>query len=157
MAESDLKSENDDLQKKNNLLQEENIELMKEKNDLKIEIDRLRKESHTLKASGERDYQEIMRLNNIVHQLQTTLQRLDPSILLSEQIYMYTGLTKIEFNGLSSWLTGTSVSRRSTSTECSQIALTFSQKLLMVLMRTRQNISQRDLACRFTVEQPSVS
>ena len=157
MAESDLKSENDDLQKKNDLLQEENIELMKENNDLKIEIDRLRKESDTLKASGERDNQEIVRLNNIVHQLQTTLQRLDPSILSSEQIYMYTGLTKIEFNCLSSWLTGTLVSRRSTSPECSQIALTFSQKLLMVLMRIRQNISQSDLACRFTVEQPSVS
>ena len=115
-----------------------------------------------MKKSYETDKQclkeEIVRLTNFTHILRTTLQRLDPSLLSSQQICICSSLSKEEFNCLSVWLMGTSVGRRSSLPgECSQNSLTFSQKLLMVLMRIRQNLSQSDLACRFTVKQPSVS
>ena len=69
---------------------------------------------------------------------------------------MYTGLNRGEFNVLASWLTETSVGRRSLSPE-DPCTLTFSQKLLLVLMRIKQNLTQDDLACRISIDQFNVS
>ncbi len=75
---------------------------------------------------------------------------------------MYTSLGQAEFRCLVTWLSTTSVSRRSTSPcptllSSAESALTFSQTLLLVLMRIRQNLTQGDLACRFCIDQSSVS
>ena len=72
---------------------------------------------------------------------------------------MYSGLGQDEFQCLARWLTTTSIGRRSVSplSTMSDCTLTFSQKLLMTLMRIRQNLMQDDLACRFCVDQSSVS
>ncbi len=72
---------------------------------------------------------------------------------------MYTGLGQNEFQCLASWLTATSICRRSTSPHSSvpDNTLNLSQQLLMTLMRIRQNLIQEDLACRFCVGQSSVS
>ena len=88
---------------------------------------------------------EIDQLKNELQQLQTTLQRLDPSLLSNSQLSMYTGLNHAEFNVLALWLTETSVGRRSLSPE-DPCTLTFSQKLLLALMRIKQNLTQDDLA-----------
>ena len=60
---------------------------------------------------------EIEQLKNELQQLRTTLQRLDPSLLSNSQLSMYTGINLAEFNVLVSWLTETSVGRRSLSPE----------------------------------------
>ena len=99
---------------------------------------------------------EIDQLKNELQQLRTTLQRLDPSLLSNSQLSMYTGLNLAEFNVLASWLTETSVGRRSLSPE-DPCTPTFSQKLLLVLMRIKQNLTQDDLACRFSIDQFNVS
>ena len=103
--------------------------------------------------------QKILRLKSQVHHLQSTLQRLDPSLLSDSQLIMYSGLGQDEFQCLARWLTTTSIGRRSVSplSTMSDCTLTFSQKLLMTLMRIRQNLMQDDLACRFCVDQSSVS
>ena len=69
---------------------------------------------------------------------------------------MYTGLNAHEFQCFVSWLTGTSLSRRSRSPD-DPATLSFLQILLMVLMRIRQNLTQDDLAYRFSVHQSRVS
>ncbi len=75
---------------------------------------------------------------------------------------MYTSFGQAEFRCLVTWLSTTSVSRRSTSPcptllSSAESDLTFSQTLLLVLMRIRQNLTQGDLACRFCIDQSSVS
>ena len=57
---------------------------------------------------------ENAQLKSRVQQLQTTLQRLDPRFLSPSQLQMYTGLGKVEFGCLASWLSK-SVGRRSAS------------------------------------------
>ena len=47
---------------------------------------------------------ENAQLKSRVQQLQTTLQRLDPRFLSPSQLQMYTGLGKVEFGCLASWL-----------------------------------------------------
>ena len=100
--------------------------------------------------------EELVLMKHEVQRLQTTLQKLDPSILSSAQLCMYTGLNQDEFRILVTWLTGTSIGRHSLSPDDPCI-LTFSQKVLMVLMRIKQNLTQGDLACQFCVEQSNVS
>ena len=100
--------------------------------------------------------EELIQIKLEVLRLQTTLQKLDPSMLSSSQLFMYTSLSKEEFRILVNWLTGTSIGRRSVSPD-DLCPLTFSQKVLMVLMRIKQNLTQDDLACRFCVTQSSVS
>ena len=75
---------------------------------------------------------------------------------------MYTGLSKEEFGCLASWLSVISVGQTSaspllTGLTSGESTLTFSQKLLMVLMKVRQNLTQDDLACRFCIDRSSVS
>ncbi len=96
--------------------------------------------------------EENLQLSNQIHHLQNTLQRLDPALLSSSQLHLYTGLKTPEFKCLVSWLCGTSMGRRSHSPD-DPATLTYSQKLLMVLMR--QNLTQEDLACRFSIDQSS--
>jgi len=61
---------------------------------------------------------------------------------------MYTGLPWKVFDCLLTWITPVARKRGD---------LTPSQKLLLVMMRLRYNFPQNDLACRFNVEQSSVS
>ena len=117
--------------------------------DPSIQCDDLAVENSMLK-------EELVLMKHEVKRLQTTLQKLDPSILSSTQLYMYTGLNRDEFRILVTWLTGTSIGRRSLLPDDPCI-LTFSQKVLMVLMRIKQNLAQGDLACRFCIEQSNVS
>ena len=102
---------------------------------------------------------EIKRLKCQVRHLQATLQRVDSSLLSSAQIHMYTGLCKLEFDCLACWLSTTSLVTRSVSPldPDEHSVLSHSQKLLIVLIRMRHNISQADLACRFCVDQSSIS
>ena len=97
-----------------------------------------------------------------VKHLQTSLQRLDPSLLSQTQLYMYTSRGQVDSNFLVAWLSTSSMGRRSASPcpallPSGESALTFSQTLLLVLMRIRQNLTQDDLACRFCIDQSSVS
>jgi len=126
-------------------------------------------DSHVLKAQNVELEAKIRQLESSLAQskgevehLQTSLQRLDPSFLSQSQLHMYTSLGQAEFRCLVTWLSTTSVSRRSTSPcptllSSAESALTFSQTLLLVLMRIRQNLTQGDLACRFCIDQSSVS
>ena len=69
------------------------------------------------------------KLTGEIHHLQTTLQRLDPALLSSSQLFMYTGLNAHKFQCLVSWLTGTSLGRRSRSPD-DPATLSFSQNYL---------------------------
>lgn len=95
--------------------------------------DTLATENSTLKI-------ELARMTLEIQRLRESLQKLDPSILSNSQISMYTGLNQEEFKILVSWLTATSIGRRSLS-----YILSFSQKFLMVLMRIKQNLTQGGL------------
>ena len=115
-----------------------------------------KEESHSenakLKALVKQLESSLAQSKNEIKLLRTSLQRLDPSLLSPTQLYMYTSLGRVEYNCLVSWLSTTSVGRRSASPcpallPSGETALTFSQTLLLVLMRIRQNLTKDDLAC----------
>ena len=92
--------------------------------------------------------------------LKTKPQRLDVMLLKSEELVMYTGLNPTLFDILLGWLRpAIRMHPESVSPAISLPVphtgrfLSDSQKLLLVLMRLRQNLTQEDLAFRFDVEQ----
>ena len=107
--------------------------------DLLRDVDHLQKYVEVLKAE--------------IEVLKTRPQRLDISLLTNTQLHFYTGLSKKVFSVLIKWLQPALPSTSATHNRF----LTDSQKLLMVLMRMRQNLTQEDLACRFDVDQSTVS
>jgi len=64
---------------------------------------------------------------------------------------MHTGISRPTFDCLVAWLQPVSWKKKATD------ELTPTQKLLLVLMRLRQNFPQNDLAFRFNIDQSSVS
>ena len=94
---------------------------------------------------------ENLALKQKLETLNSTVQRLSLSLLTDCQVQMYTGLPRKVFDCLLTWITP--VARKRGALE----DLTPSQKLLLVMMRLRYNFLQNDLACRFNVEQSSVS
>ena len=79
------------------------------------------------------------------------VQRLSLSLLTDCQVQMYTGLSRKVFECLCDWLNP--VLRNKGAID----ELTPSQKLFLMLMKLRCNFTQSDLACRFRIEQSSVS
>ena len=79
------------------------------------------------------------------------VQRLSLSLLTDFQIQLYTGLSRKVFECLCDWLNP--VLRNKGALD----KLTSSQKLLLMLMKLRCNFTQSDLACRFRIEESSVS
>jgi len=67
------------------------------------------------------------------------------------QVQMYTGISRETFECIIDWLEP--VSRKKGATD----KLFPSRKLLLVLMRLCHNLTQNDLACRFNIEQRSLS
>ena len=108
------------------------------------EIIKLQQENYKLR-------QENMRLKETIETFNTSVQRLSLRILSDFQVQMYTGISRKTFDCLIDWLEP--VSRKKGTV----IELSPSQKLLLILMRLRHNLTQNDLACRFSIEQSSVS
>ena len=79
------------------------------------------------------------------------VQRLSLSLLTDFQVQLYTGLPRKVFECLCNWLNP--VLRNKGALD----ELTPSQKLFLMLMKLRCNFTQSDLACRFRIEQSSVS
>ena len=94
---------------------------------------------------------QVLALKQTIDTLNRSVQRLNLSLLSDYHIQMYTGLPRKTVECLLTWLQP--VSRRKGATD----ELAPSQKLLLVLMRLRCNFPQNDLACRFNIEQSSVS
>ena len=94
---------------------------------------------------------ENMKLKEHILFLNTHLQRLNVSLLNDSQVYTNTGISRKLFDCIDHWLQPVSSKQRVNET------LSPSQKLLLVFMRLRHNHTQSDLACRFNVEQSSVS
>ena len=80
------------------------------------------------------------------------MQRLTATLLNDTQLLMYAGVTRKVFESLLTWLQPVTKSKKN-----DLHLLLPSQRLLMVLMRLRQNICQGDLAFRFAVDQSTVS
>lgn len=125
-------------------LQQENDELHHDNDELRQENDRLRQENDKLR-------QEIVELKQTMEDYNSNVQRLNLIILSDFQVQMYTGISRKTFECLVGWLEP--VSRKKGGSD----ELSPSQKLLLVLMRLRHNFTQNDLACRFNIEQSSVS
>ena len=95
--------------------------------------------------------------------LKTKPQRLDVALLKNDELIMYTGLNCALFDILLGWLHPAIHVHRDLASPVSLPVsptgrfLSDSQKLLLVLMRLRQNLTQEDLAFRFDVEQSTVS
>ena len=94
---------------------------------------------------------ENIALKQKIETFNSSRQRLDLSLLTDCQVQMYTGLPLKVFECVLAWLNP--VLRKKGALD----ELAPSQKLLMVMMRLRCNFPQNDLACRFNVEQSSVS
>ena len=94
---------------------------------------------------------ENIKLKEHILFLNTHLQRLNLSLLNDSQVNMYTGMSRKVFDCIDRWLQPVTSKQRANET------LSPTQKLLLVLMRLRHNHTQSDLACRFNVEQSSVS
>ena len=103
------------------------------------EIIKLQQENYKLR-------QENMRLKETIETFNTSVQRLSLRILSDFQVQMYTGIPRKTFDRLIDWLEP--VSRKKGTV----IELSPSQKLLLILMRLRHNLTQNDLACRFSIE-----
>ena len=107
-------------------------------------VENLMKENEELRL-------ENMKLKEHIQYLNTHIQRLDVTLLSDGQVNMYTGISRKLFDCIDRWLQP--MLRKQTTSEM----LSPTQKLLLVLMRLRQNHSQSDLACRFNVDQSSIS
>ena len=94
---------------------------------------------------------ENAKLKKHIQFLNTHLQRLDVTLLNDSQVNMYTGISRKLFDCIDHWLQPVSSKQRANE------VLSPTQKLLLVLMQIRHNHAQSDLACRFNVEQSSVS
>ena len=94
---------------------------------------------------------QVLALKQTIDSLNCSVQRLNLSLLSDYQVQMYTGLPRKTVECLLTWLQP--VSRKKGANN----ELAPSQKLLLVLMRLRCNFPQNDLACRFNIEQSSVS
>ena len=94
---------------------------------------------------------ENAKLKEHIQFLNTHLQRLDVNLLNGSQVNIYTGISCKLFDCIDYWLQPVSSKQRANE------VLSPTQKLLLVLMRIRHNHAQSDLACRFNVEQSSVS
>ena len=70
---------------------------------------------------------------------------------------MYTGVTRKVFESLLTWLHPVIQPKRTDYGLVPLQRLMPSQKLLMVLMKLRQNFPQSDLAFRFGIDQSNVS
>ena len=79
------------------------------------------------------------------------MQRLTATLLNDTQMLMYTGVTRKVFKPLLTWRQPVTKLKNDSN------LLLPSQKLLMVLMRLRQNLCQIDLAFRFAVDQSTIS
>ena len=90
---------------------------------------------------------EILKLKQTIEFLKTNVQRLNLSLLNDSQVQMYTGISRKLFECIIHWFQPVSTQKE----------LSPSQKLLLVLMRLRHNLCQNDLACRFNIQQSSVS
>ena len=100
---------------------------------------------------------EVEILKTEVQLLKTQLQRIDITLLTSEQLATFTEVRRNTFSLLLDWLRPVlPCNLRATSSTRTRY-LNESQKLLLVLMRIRQNLTEEDLAFRFDVEQSSVS
>ena len=95
---------------------------------------------------------ENARLKEEIIHLKSHVQSLSVELLDDTQVLMYTGVNRKIFDSLLTWLQPVSKPKKKDSH-----LLLPSQKLLMVLMRMRQNFPQGDLACRFVVHQSTVS
>ncbi len=95
--------------------------------------------------------------------MKTKPQRLDVVLLNSDELIMYTGLICALFDILLGWLHPAIHMHRDLASPVSLPVpptgrfLSDSQKLLLVLMQLRQNLTQEDLAFQFDVEQCTVS
>ena len=106
-------------------------------------------------AQLEQENNELHAENAVLKQkietFNSSVQRLNLSLLTDYQVTMYTGLPRKVFECLLTWMNPI-VRKKGAVHE-----LVPSQKLLLVMMRLRCNFPQNDLACRFKVEQSSVS
>ena len=109
-----------------------------------VRIIQLEQENRELRA-------ENIRLKQTIEAFNSTVQRLNLKILSDFQVQMYTGISRKAFECIINWLEP--VSRKKGAVD----ELSPTQKFLLVLMRLRHNLSQTDLACRFNIEQSSVS
>jgi len=141
-----LQQENDDLYHTNNELHREKNELSQENDEVYQRNDKLHQENDIL-------HQETMKLKQIIEDFNSNVQRMNQEILSDYQVQMYTGISRETFESIIDWLEP--VSRMKGAAD----ELLPSQKLLLVLMWLCHNlmITQNDLACRFNVEQSSVS
>ena len=136
-------------------------------NDLNIETAFQQQSSHSLASTGfmenERDTlkRTIEQLTQDIRFLRTTPQRLDVSLLSSNAMHLYSGLSHSQFAILLKWLTPVLPTHAGTSRETDIMGihghLTLSQKLLLTLMRIRCGFLQDDLGIRFTVDQSTIS
>ena len=94
---------------------------------------------------------QVLALKQTIDSLNCSVQWLILSLLSDYQVQMYTGLPRKTVECLLTWLQP--VSRKKGAND----ELAQSQKLLLVLMRLRCNFLQNDLACRFNIQQSSVS
>ena len=97
-------------------------------------------------------YAENVKLKQEIIHLRSTVQRLTATLLNDTQLLMYAGVTRKVFKSLLTWLQPVTKPKKN-----DLHLLLPSQRLLMVLMRLRQNLCQGDLAFRFAVDQSTVS
>ena len=95
---------------------------------------------------------ENVKLKEEIIRLKLNAQSLTVDLLDDAQLLMYTGTNRKIFNSLLRWLQPVIKPKKDDSH-----LLLPSQKLSMVLMRIRQNFPQGDLACRFVVDQSTVT
>ena len=107
-------------------------------------VERLLQENRELHLENVKLKEHILFLN-------THLQRLNVTLLNDSQVNMYTEISRKVFDCIDCWLQPVASKQRASET------LSPTQKLLLVLMRLRHNHTQSDLACRFNVEQSSIS
>jgi len=116
-----------------------------------VRVFKLQQKNDELHKEADALYQENMTLRQTVEKFNSSVQRLNLEILNDFQVQMYTMTSRKTFECLVAWLEP--VSRKRGAID----ELSPSQKVLLVMMRLRHNFTQNDLACRFNVEQSSVS
>ena len=146
-----LQQENDDLHRDNDELRHKKSELCQRNDELHQENDELRQRNDELHQRNDELLQETWKLKQIIEDFNSNVQRINLKILSDYQVQMYTGISRETFECVTDWLKPVS-SKKGAIDELSP-----SQKLLLVLMRLRHNLTQNDLACRFSIEQSSVS
>ena len=111
---------------------------------VECDVESLLQENRELRLENTKLKEHILFLN-------THLQRLNVSLLNDSQVKTNTGISRKLFDCIGHWLQPVSSKQGANET------LSPTQKLLLALMRLRHNYTQSDLACRFNVEQSSVS